>query len=202
MVNINKLSEKQDKELVELLMGDSQEAFGELYARYRKQLIYLCKQCLKTESDAEDVVHDIFLKLWETRHLLVTVSSFSGFVKAMAQNYATDKLRHVDVHSRFARNMLMNVKDSTNETENLILDNNYRELVDELIEKLPPRQKEVFRLSRIEGLTYKKISELLHISVNTVQEHASLALEKMEKNLSQHTDIYFKTVIALLTILS
>ena len=199
MRQINVLSEKQDKELVELLMGGSQEAFGELYARYRERLMYLCKRCLKNETDAEDAFHDIFLKLWDTRHSLGAVSSFSGFVQTMIQNYATDKLRHFDVHSRFARNVLMNEIDSTNETEDSIINNDYKVLLGELIEKLPPMQKKVFILSRIEGHTYKEIAELLHISVHTVQEYASYALKKMEKNLSQLTDI-LKILITLLIV--
>ena len=190
MPKISKLSEKQDRELVELLIGGSQEALGELYARYKKQLVYLCKRYLKNEADAEDIVHDIFLKLWETRHSLGTVSSFSGFINTMAQNYSVDKLRHVDVHSRFAKNMLMNGIDSTNKTEEEIIDNDYTKLLNELIESLPPMQKKVFRLSRIEGLTYKKISELLQISVENVRKHVSLASKKIKNQFEKH-DIHF-----------
>ena len=194
MQKISELSEKQDRELLDLLMGGSQKAFGELYARYRERLIYLCKRCLKNEADAEDLFHDVFLKLWDTRHTLGAVSSFSGLVQTMIQNHATDKLRHSDVHSRFARNKLMDETDLTNETEETIINNDYKELLDELIEKLPPMQKKVFTLSRIEGHTYKEIAELLHISVHTVQEHASLAVKKMEKNLGKLTD-FLKIII-------
>ena len=191
MPYINELSEKQDRELVELLIGGSQAALGELYTRYRKQLVYFCKQYLKNEAESEDIVQNIFLKLWETRHSLGTVSSFSGFVKTMAQNQATDKLRHIDVHSRFAGNILTSGTDSTNETEESIIDNDYTELLNKLIESLPPRQKEIFRFSRIEGLTYREISELLQISDSAVQKHASLALHKIEEVLRQHADVHF-----------
>ena len=60
----NELSEKQDKELVELLIGGSRPAFGELYARFKDRLVYTCKQYTRDEADAEDIVHDIFLKIW------------------------------------------------------------------------------------------------------------------------------------------
>jgi len=190
MPKINELSKKQDRELVELLIGGSQAALGELYARYKKRLMHSCKRYLKNETDLEDIVHDIFLQLWETRHLLNPELSFSGYIKKITQNYAIDKLRHLDIHSRFAKNIFMNETDTTNETEDLIIDSDYAELLDKLIEKLPPRQKEVFQYSRIERLTYKEISELLKISVDTVQEHASLALKTIKKQLMKHTDIY------------
>jgi RNA polymerase sigma-70 factor (ECF subfamily) len=191
MSKINDLSERHDIELVELLIGGSQEAFVELYARFRKRLMFFCKQYMRNDADAEDTVHDIFLQLWEKRHFLGEVSSFSGYLKSMAKNHIMKKFRHLDVHSRFAKYMLLNEIDSTNETESAIIDNDYSKLLDEFIENLPPKQKEVFRLSRINGLTYKKISELLHISIDTVQEHASLTLKKMKKHLRQHTDIYY-----------
>ena len=197
MPKINGLSEKQDTVLLELLAGGSQEALGELYARFRERLMYFCKQYMN-ESDAEDIAHDIFLQLWEKRHFMGTISSFSGYVQAMAKNCIMKKFRHFDVHSRFAGNVLINGTDSTNETEDAIIGNDYAELLDEWIENLPPKQKEVFRLSRIEELTHKEISELLHISVDNVRNHVSLALKKIKEHLEQHTDIHFKTVIILL----
>ena len=199
MSKINELSEKQDRELVGLLIGGSQAAFGELYARYRELLIYLCRQSMKNDADAKDIVHDVFLKLWETRHFLNPELSFSGFIKTMAVNHTKNKLKHVDVHSRFARNILINKIDSTNETEDTIINNDYAKLLDKLKESLPTRQKEIFRLSRIEGLTYKEISELLHISDANVRNQVSIALKKIKEYLKQHSDIHIKTVIIFLT---
>ena len=200
MAKINDLSEKQDKELVELLMNGSNEVLGELYARYKDRLMFLCKRCLKNEADAEDVVHDIFLRLWEKRHTLGNISSFSGFVQTMAQNYATDKLRHSEVHSRFAKNMLVNTSDLTNETEDSIINNDYTNLLNELMEKLPPMQKKIFQLNRIEGLTYQQISELLQMPVGNVRRYAALASKKIKDNLSPHIDILFHAITTFLLI--
>ena len=196
--NTNELSKKQDRELVESLIGGSQEAFGEVYVRYREWLICLCKQYMRNETDAEDMVHDVFLKVWESRHSLKPELSLSGYVKTIAHNLIFNKIRNFEVHSRFVKNKLMNEIDSNNETEDLIIDNDYSELLDKLIESLSPKQKEVFLLSRKEGYTYKEIADMLNISVETVREHASLALKKIQKQLTQHTDIHFKKIITIL----
>ena len=189
MPNIKEISKKQDKELVELLMGGSQEALGELYARYKKMLMPFCKKNMKNEADAEDIIHDIFLQLWENRHLLGEISSFSSYVQTMAKNKVFYTFRQSDIHSRFVRNMLTNGENSMNDTEDAVIDNDYAEFLNEIIERLPPMQKKVFRLSRVERLTYKEIAELLHLSADTVKKHASLALEKIKKQIAQHTDI-------------
>ena len=199
MPNTNELSKKQDRELVELLMGGSQAALGELYARYRERLIHLCRRSLKNEADSEDVVHDIFVKLWENRHSLANVSSFSGFVQTMAQNYITDKLRHLDVHLRFAKNVRMKEIDSTNETEDAIIDNDYTELLNKLIESLPTMQREIFRLNRVEGRTYKDISEILKMPVGNVRRYAALASKKIKDQLLKRKIILFLTIITFLT---
>ena len=190
MPKINDISEKQDRELVELLMGGSQDALGELYTRFKKLLMPFCKKNIKNEADAEDIVHDIFIQLWENRHLLGDISSFSGYVQTIAKNKIFYTFRQSDIHSRFVRNMLTNGEESMNETEDEIIGNDYAEFLDEIIGHLPPMQQKVFRLSRIEGMTYKEIAELLHISAETVKKHASLALDKIKKQITQHTDIH------------
>ena len=183
------LAEKQDKELVELVVGGSQQAYGELYARYRERMIYFCKHYMIGEEDAEDIVQDVFLQLWEKRHFLGSVTSFSGYVQAMTKNCVLKTLRHLDVHARFAQHILMNNHDYTNETEDTIIDNDYEKLLNEMIERLPPKQKEIFKLSHMEGLEYKEIAELLQTSVENVRKNASLALKKIQDQLSHHTDI-------------
>ena len=190
MSKINEISKKQDKELVELLISGSQEALGELYARYRNPLMNFCKKYMRNEADAEDLIQDVFLQLWEKRHSLDTVSSFAGYVQTMTQNKVFYTFRQSDIHSRFVRNMLTNGKDSMNKTEETIIDKDYAEFLDKIIESLSPMQKKVFRLSRIEGLTYKEIAELLQISADTVKEYVSLALKKIKKQIMQHTDIH------------
>ena len=193
MININDLSDKQDKELVTLFLNGSQKAFGELYIRYKARLVHYCKWLLKDEIESEDIVQDIFLQLWESRSSLNIEVSFSGYVYKLVQNRALNEFRKFDIHSRYAQYIMLNGKDSTNQTEDSIIDNDYAKLLDELIESLPTRQKEIFRLSRIERYTYKEISELLHISIPAVQKHASLALNTIKEYLQQHTDIHFNT---------
>jgi len=201
MRKINELSKKRDKELVELLIDGSQEAFGELYARYRKTLMYSCKKYVKNETESEDMVHDVFLRLWETRNFLKSELSFAGYIQKLLHNNIIYKFRQSDIHSRFVQHILMNAKDLTNETEDTVIGNDDAKLLNELIEKLPPKQKEILRLNHIEGLTYKEISELLQIPVENVRKNVSLALKKIKEQIVEHTNINFQTVILIFVLL-
>ena len=192
----------QDKELVALLKDDSHQAFTELYMRYKDQLRYSCKKYLKNEILTEDIVQDIFSQIWETRDSLNITSSFSGYLYTSAKNRIINMYRQYDAHSRFAEYILGNVNELTNETEDSIIENDYEDLLKGLIECLPPMQKTVFQLNRIEGLTYREISEKLQISVENVRKHASLAVKKMKNHLSKHKDIHFHQFILFLLFFS
>ena len=182
---ILEFSETDDRELVGLLKKGSHAAFEKLYARYKYPLLRYCKQYLNDRAAAEDVVQDIFLQLWETRETLNITSSFLNFVYTSAKNRIFNIFRQFDIHERYAQNIIMHVKDSTNETEDAIIDNDYTALLNQLMECLPPMQKEVFRLHRIEGLTYMEIADLLKISVENARKHASLSIKKMKDVFTQ-----------------
>ena len=198
---MDKFSTMQDKELVALFKEGSQKAFEELYIRYKCRLISYCKRYLKSSISAEDIVHDIFTQLWEDRNMLHIDVSFSGYVHTLVKNHVLKEIRHSDVHARFAEYTRMTKNDSTNQTEDTIIDNDYAKLFDEMIDSLSPRQKEIFLLSRIQGFTHKEIAEQIQISVNSVNEHSSLALKKIKKHLRRHINISINTfIISLLTI--
>jgi RNA polymerase sigma-70 factor (ECF subfamily) len=184
-----------DKELVALLKNGLQPAFQELYIRYKEKLTLFCKRMLRDESRAEDVAHDVFLQVLEMPDSLLPEKSFCGYLQTIAQNRILDEFKRAKVHLRFAQYTIKHGHDATNQTENQVIDNDYEKLLSELIDGLTPRQKEVFRLSRIQGLAYKEIAEKLHISLPAVKKHASLSLEKIKTQLTKYTDIDLKTII-------
>ncbi len=197
----NPIENLSDKELVRLLIDNSRTAFGELYVRYKGRLTYFCKRFLKEETSIEDLLQDIFIQIWETRDSLNPELSISAYLHTLTQNRILNMFRQFDVHSRFAKHILKNQIETTNQTEDELIYKDYAEFLNHAMEILSPKQKEVFQLSRIQGLSYKEIADLLQISVPTVQEHASLALRKIKNSLIQHADIYFKSIITILLLI-
>jgi RNA polymerase sigma-70 factor (ECF subfamily) len=187
-------------ELVELCKSGSHQAFSELYVRYKDELLYYCTQYLKDEAEAEDVVQDIFMQLWETHASLDITSSFGGYIFGAARNHMLKLFRQFDVHARYAQHILIHTQELTNETEDAIVGKDYTTFLNKLIDSLPPMQKEVFRLNRIEELSYQEISELLHISVENVRKHISLSQKKIQSQFSKHKDARFLTIKIILII--
>ena len=199
---MDNLSAMQDQELVALFKEGSKKAFKELYIRYEQKLISFCKRSLKDESSAEDITHDVFMQVFETHEALNPEKFFYGYLKTIAKNRILYELRKADMHLRYVNKTIMYEKDVTNQTEDQIIDNDYEKLLTDMIDALTPQQKEVIRLSRVQGLTYNEIADMLNISLRTVKKHASLALEKIKRQLTEHADLYFKTVITFLIFFS
>lgn len=188
---------ENEQELVRALISGSKDAFTKLYVSYKGRLMYFCNRFLKDKEKSEDVIQDIFIQIWESRDKLNPELSFSGYVHTLSQNRILNILRQFDVHSRFVQGSIKKQITSTTGTEDAIIEKDLARILKEATENLSPKQKEVFRLSRIQGLTYKEIAELLQISVPTVQEHASLALKKIKEYLSQHADVHFRLLFFL-----
>lgn len=181
-----------------MLVSGSVSAFEELYVRHKSRLMYFCKRFLKNDDLAEDLIQDVFIKIWDTKENLDPDLSFAKYLHISVQNRILNMFRQFDVHSRFADSVIKAAEQANNQTECQVIDNDYAALLDMAIETLSPRQREVFYLSRTMGLTYREIAKSMQISVPMVQQHASIALEKIRKHLKLHTDIDFKTIIACL----
>ena len=179
-----------DKELVEKLMSGSTLAFEELYAKYKDRLLFFCNRFLKNNTYSEDLIQDVFIQIWENRHDLNPDMSFSGYIHTSIRNRILNIFRQSDVHDKYFKHIIDKLQDG--EIEDVVADMDYAWLLENALETLSPKQKEVFQLSRINGLKYREISEILNISIPTVQEHASIALKKLREYIALHADIDLK----------
>lgn len=171
-----------DEELLDLLKSDDNNAFRELYERYWKKLLVRANILLDSNEDAEELVHDIFVKLWKKRNTIALRHTFHTYVAAMLQ-YAcfevlANRKRNVSV-----KNIEMTGFADTSTQEYLDFDS-LRNQLEDAVKQLPDKCQLIFRLSREEGLSDKAIAEKLHISVNTVRTQIARALRKLKASLN------------------
>lgn len=192
-----------DKELVYLLVSGDESAFYALYSRYWTRLKSFCRQFLKSDDLAENYAQDIFLKIWETRELLDPERSFSAYLYTIARNTVFNYLRHVAVSENASRKLIQNyLLAEETDGDNEIIERDYFELLHRAIERLTPRQQQVFRLSRDSNLSHREIAENLGISVYTVQEYISDSIHSIKKYIEKRSDIVFILFIMLSVFLS
>lgn len=173
-----------DNELIARLKAGDNVAFYNIYERYCKRLYGFVLRYIKTEVDADEIVQIVFVKIWENRKKLNTYSSFESFLFTIAYNETISLLRKKFVERKYLEHLkfLQNKQKAPDFVEEIhfkFLNNKIKELVKELT----PRQQEIFRLSREEGLNYADIAEKLNISKNTVKKHMANILSYLKKHV-------------------
>lgn len=160
-------------------------AFDKLFDKYSQRLYSFAMSLLKTHEDAEEVVQEVFLRIWQKRKELVETTSFKSFLFTIAKNIIVDHFRK-KIKEKNYREFLLERYDYDNSSPDMNIE--YKELYKILvktIEKLPERRKQIYKLSRNEGLSHKEIASRLGISINTVENQINLALKIIKKRFGK-----------------
>ncbi len=171
-------------ELVKRLKNGDMVAFDTIYNCYCHKLHAFVYLYLKQEEDAEEIVQELFIKIWESKDKIDVYESFESFLFTIAYN-ATMSLLRKRVSETKSREFLKSVQRIDIE-ENVIDEIHFKELnykVQSLLAQLTPRQKEIYLLSREEGLTHEEIAQKLNISESTVNNHLVSTLKYLKSNL-------------------
>lgn len=171
-------------------------AFAELYNRYRKKVYTYSLKILKYPDRAEDIVHEVFLTLWQHDDL-ESISNLDAYLRVVTRNKTLKLLKRQQLELKSNKNMFVAWQEVHNETEQeILLHDTYEQLL-QGVAQLPPQQKKVYQLCREEGLKYEEVAEQLSISRLTVKTHMQHALRFLRAYLTSHTD-----VVVLLLLLS
>lgn len=159
-------------ELVKLLKKGDMTAFDVIYKKYSRRLYGFVFRYVKQDADTEEIVQEVFLKIWKSRDNINIYSSFESFLFTIAHNATVNLLKRKATEQKYIEHIKS--LQYVDETYELTDEIHYKELkhkFQNLLNELSPRQKEIFHLSREEGLNHKEIAEKLGISTNTVKNH-------------------------------
>ena len=168
--------------LLEVARGDTL-AFKLLYEFYKNKLYGFSYRLTKSHVQSEDILQEVFLKIWLNREELVKIESFNSYLFSMIKYRIFNILKQSYHHNVISQELATELLLEDNSTEKYI---EYSQLLTEvhtIIEKLPPQQKNVYLLSRDAGMKQKEIAELMGITVSTVKKHLTLALQFIRRNL-------------------
>jgi RNA polymerase sigma-70 factor (family 1) len=160
--------------------NDDQGAFGELFSLYYPRLLTFAVSILKKHELGEEVVEDVFLKLWQNRKMLDAIKNINYYllvaVKHTALDYLTKekKMRYVSLE-----NVELEFGDVELNPENALISMESILAIQKIIESLPDKCKLIFRLIKENGLKYREVAELLNISIKTVETQMTIALSRV-----------------------
>lgn len=176
-----------DEQLMKEIKADNKFAFDMLYKRYSMKLYKFGYSILKSTEETENLMQDVFLNLWENRQRVEKDEFVKSYIFTIAHNSAVSILRKKSRESQYIE-YLESLQDTN--LGHCDLDIEYSELskkLDDIINELPQRQKEVYLLHKSDGLKYYEIAEKLNISINTIENHMSCALKTIRLKLGNYT---------------
>lgn len=171
-----------DAELILALKEGNLKAFNQVFDRYAKRLYRFSMGYLKSAENAEEIVQEVFLKIWDNREELIAQKSFESYLFTIAKNGILNTIRKSNseqVYLNYAK---------LNPGKDVLLDDelDFRELEKAyhiVIEQLPPRRREIYLLSKAQSLSNAEIATKMNISVKTVENQMTTALAVIRKNL-------------------
>lgn len=189
---------QNEKVLLKQLIAGNEKAFLFLFNKYRKEVYAYSLSIVKVETYAEEIVQEVFLKIWLKHKELNESLSFRAYLIVITKNMSLKVLKKA-VREREMRDQVFFRSQKTFEpVYNKFRSKELDDIKEKAISKLPPRRKLIFELSRTKGMSYEEISAELNISINTVKSQMNKALVSIRAFLLENGDIHLTVLIMAL----
>jgi RNA polymerase sigma-70 factor (family 1) len=184
-----KLEKKSVSDLVMALRTGSEPAFRELFNRYADKVFRYVMRFVTAGPVAEELVQDVFIKVWNYRENLDASQSFNNFLFRITKNHILNHLR--DMQRDVARNKEYRLSLSSfhNAVEESLIHEEYIALANKAIALLPDKRRSIFIMSRLEGMSYEQIAQALDISKDTVRLQMIKSIKSIREYLKLHVDV-------------
>jgi RNA polymerase sigma-70 factor (family 1) len=166
-----------DEQLISAVRREDHYAFDELFRKYGSSLFSFVESVLKDEFEAEEVVQDVFLKIWEKRRDLDPSLSFKSYLFTIALNTTKNIYRKKLQEEKYKQDVAFDLNMNQTSDIEIVEYRNLLDYVDKIIGKLPPSRREIFILSKKDGLKNPEIAKLLNISEQTVKNQLVSAMK-------------------------
>ena len=184
--NLSKENVYSEQELLQLVAQGDKQAYHQLFDRYWDQVYGAGLHLTKSPEQSKDLAQDIFLKLWDLRSRLPSVNNFSAYLYTITKNLVHDHLRtHVfrESNKEFLTHYFA---DQTSSPQEQLEQKQLGDLLDQAINNLPPKLRQVFTLSRFEGLSHEEIGRRLHISPLSSKTYMTRALIVLRRQIAEN----------------
>ena len=175
--------DKQEQILLNRIAGNDSTALEELFRLYYTPLVRFVFQKVRDWDQAEDLSQEVFVRMWNKRTELVITTSLKAYLYTAAKNLALNEIQKSQRHAELNQVFLQKIEQEDvveREAEAAL----WQERIEDALQELPPRCREVFVLSKFEGMSYQEIAEVMQISPKTVENQMGKALSMLRKSLA------------------
>ncbi|MBW6536193.1 MAG: RNA polymerase sigma-70 factor [Mariniphaga sp.] len=179
------IPDKNEKTIVFKLRNNDVEAFDFLYHQYSNKLFRFAFSLLKNEEDACEIVQETFFRIWEKRNKIESSKSFKSFLFSVSYHLIIDQLRERLKDREFRNSLEKHFYKQVNLQENRLDYNTLETEINKAVDELPEKRKQIYRLSREQGFTYKEIAGQLGVKPKTIENQINLALKHIKTRLGK-----------------
>jgi RNA polymerase sigma-70 factor (ECF subfamily) len=177
---VQRESINNERALLQELANGQEAAFRTLFHTYFDNLYGAAFAYTKVHEQAEDVVQQVFLTLWEKRQTLLSVENLENYLFIIARNLILGQFRKQLTHEKHITYLRELFGAGESLPDEILISRQQRDLLEEAVRRLPPKQQEAYRLSREKGLSHEEIARVMNISKTTVKEHISNSLKSIK----------------------
>lgn len=185
-----------EKDLLQAVVQGDKDAFTRLFNNYRDKIYSISYELTGSSAIAEEIVQDVFLKIWLKRSALSDVTHFSAYLFTSTRNFVFTALKRIALRREVETNASQGAPAFYDDSENRLLQKEYTAVLASAIQRLPPQQRQVYQLAREQGCKREEIATRLNLSPETVKSHLAQALRSIRAYCLARLDI----TIALLLI--
>ncbi|MEL7147145.1 MAG: RNA polymerase sigma-70 factor [Bacteroidota bacterium] len=178
-----------DQQLFERIRSGDEGAFRVLFMKYFARLCAFVHTIVRAEQKAQDVVQKVFVKLWEKRKFLMIAKTVFGYLMSSCKNEAFNYLKMEKTRQKYEEQYATDYQAAEAYEMRIGEGGEIGFLVNRAIEELPEKCKQIYTLSKKDGLSYKEIADFLKISEKTVENQIGIALRKLREALTPHLNL-------------
>lgn len=180
---MNSYTLETDDTLLAQIRKDDQQAFKVLYDRYWPPLWGYARNAMDDTDDAEDIVQELFITLWEKRTQLQINTSLKAYLYRAVLNKVIDRIERSKHRDSYLENLKRTYDERSYTTDHVLFEKELAKRVEACIGKMPPKMRTIFSLSRFEHMSHQQISDYLGVSRDNVNRQIKNALILLKKNL-------------------
>ena len=188
--NIKEATSFSEKKLFKEISEGNERAFQFIFTRYYPRMISFADKMVKSPHVAEEVVQEVFIRLWEQRELLTEIKNPENYFFIVIRNHALNYLRAAANEQRRREQLWAALEQRAVDAITTLEMEEADQFFEKILERLSPQQRKIFRMSREEGLSHQQIADELHLSKNTVKKHVAESLKMLKASLK-----YFRLII-------
>ena len=175
-----------EQEIIGAIREGNERIFEEIFRKYYQSLCNYANSILKEMDEAEEVVQNLFLSIWEKRNDLEINISLKSYLYRAVHNHCLNRIKHLKVREEYQQ-YAVNFYDASYESvSQTVMKNELETKIEEAIRKLPEQCRLIFRMSRFEELKYHEIAEQLELSPKTVENQIGKALKILRVELAEY----------------